>query len=185
MTVKAMETNSNHSSFEALYLVGVRLHPDVVGSQLYTILLMDEDARGGKDRPLTDGEGYILWFPEPGFAARAVALGDAGFRKHAIIPEEVAATYDFASFFWAVSQGPGEPSGDLVHALNLLLDLVDATGFPMSPGYRRDLYALADHLTFSGNVETFIAGGADTRARLMDAITWCIGAVTIKSTIVA
>jgi hypothetical protein len=178
-----MKANGEDSSLEALYLIGASLHPDAAGPRLYTLLLMHEDARGGKDRPLTDADGYILWFREPGFAARAVALGDAGFRKHGAAPADVAATYDFASLFWTVSQGT-ESSGETVEALNLLLDLVDATGFPFPAGYRRDLFALADHMTFSRDVEAFFTGDVDARARLMDAITWCVGAVTIKSTIV-
>jgi hypothetical protein len=177
-----MKANGEESSLEAIYLVGVSLHPDAAGSRLYTLLLMHEDARGGRDRPLTDAHGYILWFPEPGSAARAVALGDAGFRKHGAAPADVAATYDFASLFWTVSEGSAS-SGGTVDALNLLLDLVDATSFPFPVAYRRDLFALADHLTFSTDIEAFFAGDADARTRLMDAITWCVGAVTIKSTI--
>jgi hypothetical protein len=178
-----MRSNAEDPSIEAVYLIAVRLHPDAAGSQLYTVLLMYEDARDGKDRPLTDTDGYILWFREPDLAAHAIALGDEGFRKHAI-PAEVAATYDFAAMAWAISQGVGNVSGEVVEALNLLLDLVEATGFPMPAAYRRDLHALADHLTFSTDVAAFVTQGEDLRVRLMDAITWCVGAVTIKSTIV-
>lgn len=179
-----MEATSDNSSFEALYLIRVRLHPDPAGSRLYTMLLMNEDARDGKDRPLTDAEGSILWFTEPAAASDAIALADPGFRKHGAVPAEIEATYDFPALFWAVAQGPAEPSGRLVDALNLLLDLVDATGFPLPKAYRRDLHALADDLTFTGDVEAVVAGAADVRARLMEAITWCVGAVTIKSAIV-
>jgi hypothetical protein len=178
------KAEGEHSSFEGLYLVGVRLHPDAAGSQLYTIMLMNEDARGGKDRPLTDAHGYILWFRKPDLAAHAVTLGDEGFRKHATVPAEIAATYDFASMAWAISQGVGEVSGEIVETLNLLLDLVEAVGFPMPAAYRRDLHALADHLTFSTDLGAFVTGREDLRVPLMDAITWCVGAVTIKSTIV-
>ena len=54
----------------------------------------------------------------------------------------------------------------------------------MPAAYRRDLHALADHLTFSRDLEAFLAGGDDMRVRLMNAITWSVGAVTIKSRIV-
>jgi hypothetical protein len=178
-----MEASGENPSFEGLYLIGVRLHPDPAGVQLYTLLLMCEDARGGKDRPLADAEDYILWFVEPDLASHAMTLGDAGFRKHPV-PAEVEATYDFPRLFWAVAEGPAAPSGHLAEALNLLLDLVDATGFTLPAAYRKDLHALADHLTFTGDVESFVEGAADVRARLMEAITWCVGAVTIKSTLV-
>lgn len=176
-----MNEMEDEPSDEALYLVGVQLHPDTDGPQLYTVLLMNEDARAGKDRPLTDTDGYILLFADWGRASDAVALGEAAFRKHAV-PVEVAATYDLASAVWAVTEGShGGGTGD---AVNLLLDLVEATGFPMPPEYRRDLFAFADHLTFSMDVDGFFAAGEYSRTRLMHAVTWCVGAVTIKSRIV-
>jgi hypothetical protein len=183
MTDAAMEAEGENSSLEGLYVIGANLHPDAAGPQLYTVLLMHEDARNGRDRPLTDADGYIVWFPQPAFASRALALGDAAFRKHQMLPE-VDATFDFAAVFWTIAQGQGEISSEILDALNLLLDLVEATAFPLPAGYRRDLFALADHLTFSADLDDFLAEGADVRVRLMDAITWCIGAVTIKSRIV-
>jgi hypothetical protein len=168
-------------SDEALYLVGVRLHPDTDGPQLCTVLLMNEDARGGKDRPLTDADGYILLFADPARASHAIALGDAAFRKHAV-PAEIAAACDLAAAVWAVAEG--SDSGETGDAVNLLLDLVEATGFPIPGEYRRDLFAITDHLAFSTDIHGFFAAGEYSRTELMHAITWCIGAVTIKSRLV-
>lgn len=183
MNTEPMTDDDVSVSDEALYLIGVRLHPEAGGAQLYTVLLMNEDTRDGKDRPLTDADGYVILFQEPGIAPDAVAQGDAGFRKHPAVPTEVSATFDFATAFWALSQGTDPVSGEVVDSVNLLLDLVEATGLPMPSQYRRDLHALADHLTFSADLAEFVSAGGEVRARLMDAITWCVGAVAIKSKI--
>ena len=167
-------------SDEAVYLLEVGLQPSEYGPPVYTLLLMEEDARNGKDRPLTDEDGYIVWFSEPGDAERALALGDEGFRRYAPPPTEVAASYDFARMFWMVNDEPRETGNSTIEALNLLLDLVEATAFTFPPEYRRTLFALADHLTFSLNIGEHLTDTA-ARDRAMDAITWCIGAVAIKS----
>jgi hypothetical protein len=176
-----MTSDDRPASDEALYLIGLRLHPDAGGAQLYTVLLMNEDARDGRDRPLTDADGYVLLFPDPGLAPSVAARGDAGFRKHSAVPTDVSHTFDLAMALWAIAHDTRPVSGEVLDSVNLLLDLVEATGFPMPPQYRRDLHALADHLTFSADIAEFVGAGEEVRIRLMDAITWCVGAVAIKS----
>jgi hypothetical protein len=167
-------------SFEAVELVEVALHPGEIGRPLYTLVLMNEDAREGRDRPLTDEEGYIVWFADPRDAGRALALGDEGIRGHAPPPTEVAASYDFATMFWMLIHETVD-DGYTIDTLNLLLDLVEATEFPYPPEYQRRLFSLADHLTFSRNLGEFLDAGEGMRAPVMDAVTWAIGAVAIKS----
>jgi hypothetical protein len=167
-------------SFEAVELVEVALHPGEIARPLYTLMLVNEDARGGKDRPLTEDQGYIVWFADPRDAGRALALGDEGLRGHAPPPTEVAGSYDFATMFWMLIHEVVD-DGYTIDALNLLLDLVEATEFPYPPEYQRRLFSLADHLTFSRELGGFLDAGDGMRAAVMDAVTWAVGAVAIKS----
>ncbi len=179
-----MSHDTNHASkasSETICLLEVGLHPREYGPPLYTIMLMEEKARRGKDRPLTDEDGYIVWFPDPRDAERALALGDATFRGHAPPPTEIEYPYDFARMFWMLDNESTATSGETVENLNLLLDLVEATEFPFPEEYRSTLFALADHLTFSHEYGDFMGTGRERREQVMHAVTWCIGAVAIKS----
>lgn len=171
----------SNQSFEAVYLVGVRIDPLGRGDVLYTLLLMDEDSRGGKDRPLTDSEGYVVWFTHTRDAETALLLGDEGFRQHSPAPDDVAFVYEYPRLFWTVTTCDADEGSVILNGVNFLLDLVEATAFPIPNAYQTTLFRLADHLTFSNDLGALVRERAEARREVMDALTWCVGAVTIKS----
>lgn len=177
----SLQSEGAASSFEAVYLIAIRLYAEGPNNLLYTLLLMDEDCRGGKDRPLTDSDGYTIWFTNPGYAEHALGCGDEGFRRHTPAPTNVAAVYDYPQLFWSVTTSDVDTGAAVLNGVSLLLDLVESTAFPFPAAYRKTLFELADHLTFSNDLGGFVNSRVDQRREIMDAITWCVGAVTIKS----
>ena len=171
-------------SFEQVYLIGIRMWAEEESRVLYTLLLMDEDG-GGKDRPLTDSEGYIVWFADPALAGDAFSYGDDAFRRHEKTFDEGPFVYDYARLFWRITMCDEDEGAVILDGVNLLLDLVKATGFPLPEMYRVRLWHLADGLTFSKDLAGLLREGVATRDDLMEALSWCVGAVTIKSRLVS
>jgi hypothetical protein len=177
----SQEHENSEPSLEAVYLVAVRMHEEGGGVLIYTLLLMDEDRRGGMDRPLTDPDGYIVWFKDPDEAARAMLVGDEAFARHFPAPSEVALVYDLQQIAWNVTEGVLDDGAVVLNGVNLILDLVEATGFPLPPAYQKTLFELADSLTFSSDLSILDDLRPSARGDAMDALCWCVGAVAIKS----
>jgi len=163
-----------------LYLVGVRLNATRPGPELYTLLLLHEGSIPGDDRPLTR-DGAILWFSKPELAARALLLGDEPFREAQPFLDEVAIVYDIAHAISLIAHADQDDGAVIVNCLNILLDAVSATGFPLLSAHRTVLSALADHTTFSKEIGEFLNDPSHDRAAVLDAITWAVGAITSNS----
>jgi len=72
----------------------------------------------------------------------------------------------------------------LLNGLNTLLELVDATKLEFPKQYKKSLYALADHVTFSDDVATFFSSSVFSRKQVLDAVLWSIGVVCTRTLIV-
>ena len=71
----------------------------------------------------------------------------------------------------------------LVDFLNILLDLTAATGARLPSSYRRVLFGLANHMTFSTDVASYWADSGVSAERAVNAIYWCFGAIITHSVI--
>jgi len=69
--------------------------------------------------------------------------------------------------------------------VNALLTLVAATGLKMVDSRRRALHDIANYCTTSKDLTKYLEEVGDHSSReLIDAVLWCVGAVTVKSRIV-
>lgn len=91
---------SDVDDIEALYLVGVRVALPPNELDLYALVLYYEADRDHKNRPLTLN-GKIVFFRDVAHATLVLALGDAGFRKHAKAPLEPSTLYEPLGAVWA------------------------------------------------------------------------------------
>jgi hypothetical protein len=70
-------------------------------------------------------------------------------------------------------------------AVNMLLDLVKASGIKMIESRRRALYTIADYCTTNKDITKYLEEEGDHSSReLIDAVLWCVGAVVMKARIV-
>ena len=66
--------------------------------------------------------------------------------------------------------------------MNALLTLVAATGLKMVDSRRRALHDIANYCTTSKDLTKYLEEVGDHSSReLIDAVLWCVGAVTVKS----
>jgi hypothetical protein len=159
-------------------LLAVALDPDRTIPELYGLIY-----EGETDVPLMV-DGRIVFFTDP-------------VRAHDLIREYgatlVADHIDVAKpFFWCdvaqalhfLSAGGFDGGAAVLNAVNVLLDLVKATGIKMIDGRRKALYAIANYCTFNKDLTKYLEEEGDHSSReLVDAVLWCVGAIVVKSRI--
>lgn len=163
-----------HQPHEELILVGFRLDPHHDGPEFYTLLAVG----GDNERPLL-AEGRIVFFARPEQAEKALAL-DASLRPLGPPPQQVETFCDVAEALFRVNSQPADPDGVVLECLLMFDDLVRATRLHMPDRYQGLLTELAARLTEGADLKAVFRAGA-LREHVEDALLWCIGAITVKS----
>jgi hypothetical protein len=158
-----------------LYLIGIRLDPDISTPQLYT-LYIDDDA------PISR-EGRPIVFTRPEKASAAFRAAGCNVERFQPVPDAVHAVFDFAEALYVLNC-KDIVDATLIHCVNLLLDFVDLCPDEMPPQYRKALHDLADHLTFSEHLSAFLEESGHSRQLLTDAMYWCLGALVYRTHVV-
>jgi hypothetical protein len=160
-------------------LLAIGLDPDKDTPDLYGLIY-----EGETDVPLMV-RGRIVFFTDP-------------TRAHELIHQYgaplVADKIDVAKpFFWCdvtqalyfLSAGGTDTEASVLRAVNVLLDLVKASGAAMDDRRRRALYAIADYCTMSKDITKYLEEDGDySSSELIDAVLWCVGAVVVKARVV-
>jgi hypothetical protein len=159
-------------------LLAIGLDPDHAKPELYGLIY-----EGETDVPLM-ADGRILFFTDP---TKARAL----LQQYATTL--VADHIDVAKpFFWCdvaqalhfLSAGGVDTNASLLDAVNVLLDLVKASGATMEDRRRRALHSIADYCTTSKDLTKYLEEEGDYSSNeLVDAVLWCVGAVVMKARI--
>jgi len=84
-----------------------------------------------------------------------------------------------------LSAGGIDTQASVVDAINVLLDLVKASGAEIEERRRRALYAIADYCTMSKDLTKYFEEEGDYSSdELVDVVLWCVGAVVVMARIV-
>ena len=93
---------------------------------------------------------------------------------------------DVAQALYLLSAGGSDAEAALLNAVNVLLDLVAATGISMDARRRDALGDIADFCTTRSDVTRYLEEeGSCSGRELVDAVLWCVGAIVVKSVIVS
>ncbi len=162
---------------EELILIGFRVDARHDGPQFYTLL-----AVGGDDeRPITS-EGRLVFFVHPKLAAKTLAL-DPSMTRLGPPPETIETFCDVAEALYRINSQQSDPEGVILDCLLVFDDLVRATKLHMPDRYQGILTELAARLT-EGNSLRNIFTNQSLREHVEDALLWCVGAVTVKASMV-
>jgi hypothetical protein len=158
-------------------LLAIGLDPDRRDPQLYGLIF-----EGETDVPLMI-DGRIALFADPKRAATLVQQYGAPADK--IDVERPFFWCDVAQALYLLSAGGVDHGTAVLDAVNTLLTLVAATGLKMVDSRRRALHDIANYCTTSKDLTKYLEEVGDHSSReLIDAVLWCVGAVTVKSRIV-
>jgi hypothetical protein len=159
-------------------LLAVALDPDRSTPELYGAICEAEN-----DVPLMVN-GRIVFFTDP---ARAPELIQKHGGPWATDPMDVAKPSfwcDVAQTLHFLSAGGIDTTASVVDAVNVLLDLVRATGTEIDDRRRKALYAIADYCTTNTDLTRYFEEVGDYSSdELVDAVLWCIGAVVAMARI--
>jgi hypothetical protein len=160
-------------------LLAVALDPDRTTPELYGLIY-----EGDTDVPLMV-DGRIVFFNDPARAHDLIRVYGAALVADHIDVAKPSLWCDVAQALHHLSAGGFDDGADVVQAVNVLLDLVKATGAKMVDRRKQALYAIADYCTFSKDLTKYLEEEGDYSSReLVDAVLWCVGAVVVKSRIV-
>jgi hypothetical protein len=134
------------------------------------------------DRPIV-ADRSIVFFADPRQASQAVKRDDEPEVRGLAAPHDVAVVYDLPLALYRLANEDIDPDAVILNCLNVLFDLVRATGIPPVAAVKDELYPLADHLTFDREYGSYLDAEPGRRGRVIDAILWCIGAVVSHSTV--
>ena len=159
-------------------LVDVFINPDAEGAELYYLLLDT-----GKGSPLTK-DGRIIFFVDKNKAASVLKKYGSAIKYDEIDIDEPSYSCNIANMLYLLTNEDYDENVSILCTINTLLDLVYGTAISIPGDKKKILYDLADHFTFSKSISEYYAKVELEPDEVINAILWCIGAVTVMSTIV-
>ena len=166
---------ANQNTEKLLWLFGFRIDSDTEIPNLYTLIVYGE-----QEPPLVAG-GQLVFFTSPELAINALQLCNIDVSQLRNPPTQIASICDIAETLYLLDAEDIDESGTMLNCLNALLNLVETTLTPMPTEYEQVLYALADNLNIEEEFASFLAEEDIQRSEIVNAILWCVGAITAKS----
>jgi len=172
-------TDTPTASIEPCWrLLAIGLDPDKTAPDLYGAI-----HEGENDAPLM-ADGRIVFFTDPGRAPELIRTYGGSWIHDTMEVTKPTLWCDVAQALHHLSAGGIDTSASVVDAVNVLLDLVKASGTKMVDSRRRALHAIADYCTTSKDLTKYLEEVGDHSSReLVDAVLWCVGAVVVKARI--
>ena len=166
---------ANPNTEKLLWLFGFRIDPSTEIPNLYTLIVYGE-----QEPPLVAG-GQLVFFTRPELAINALQLCNIDVSELGKPPTQIDAICDIAETLYLLDAEDFDESATILNCLNALFDLVKATLIPMPTEYKRILYDFADHLNIEEEFASFLDAEDIQRSEIVNAILWCVGAITAKS----
>ena len=160
---------------DELVLVGFRIDAAQSGPHFYTLFAIG----GANERPLVSA-GRIIFFTRPEFAGQALTLDEsmAGLGE---APQELEMVCDVAGVLYLVNSQDSDADGVVLECLHTFDDLVRATRLNMPEVYQKVLGDLAANMEATADLRNFFT--THSRETVEDALLWCVGAVTVRATV--
>jgi hypothetical protein len=160
-------------------LLAIGLDPERTAPELYGLIYEAET-----DVPLMI-DGRIALFTDPTRAPALIRQYGASFVADKIDVEEPFFWCDVAQALHFLSAGGIDADASVLRAVNVLLDLVKASGIEMEDRRRKALFSIADYCTMDKDLTKYLEEEGDySSMELVDAVLWCVGAVTVMTRIV-
>jgi hypothetical protein len=159
-----------------LYLIGFRLDPTAEGPQFYTLV----GNEGESERPIMRG-GRVLFFHRVADSQRALMASDNGFSDVRPVPTELELLCDISSALYVANAEQIDAEGVLFEMIAVFDDLLRAVKMNVPPEYMVVLGAVAERLAGNPEFASLLEARKLSREKLEDALMWCVGAVSVKS----
>jgi len=160
-------------------LLAIGLDPDRTEPELYGLIFEAE-----QDVPLMT-DGRIILFRDATRARTLIEQYGSHLVADKIDVEKPFFWCDVARALHFLSEGGMDTHASVLRAVNVLLDLVKASGIEMEDRRRRALFSIADYCTMDKDLTKYLEEEGDySSMELVDAVLWCVGVVTVMTRIV-
>lgn len=160
-------------------LLAISLDPDKSDPELYGLIL-----EGVDDQPLLLNE-RILLFRDASRAEEILRTHGAHLEANRVDVAKPFFWCDVAQTLYLLQAGGIDNDACVLGAVNVLLDLVKFTGLQVALETKAALHSIANYCTMNKDISKYIEEEGDYPSEtLTDAILWCVGAVTVKSTVI-
>jgi hypothetical protein len=159
-----------------LYLIGFHMDPSAEGPQFYALIGAD----GENQHPITRGDRVLL-FRKPADALKALSASDNGFREVRPVPTELELLCDISGALYVANAEAEDADGVLFELIGVFDDLLRAVKLNVPSEYTAVLRAMAERLGETPEFASLLEESGLARETLEDALMWCVGAVTVKS----
>jgi hypothetical protein len=159
-------------------LLAISLDPDQPDPVLYGLVL-----EGEVDRPLMLA-GRVVLFRDACNAATLLEQHGSGMKADRVEISKPFFWCDIAQTLHLLQAGGIDDDACVLGAVNVLLDLVRATGLKMPAAAKAALHSIADYCTMNKDLTKYLEEEGDYSSEaLTEAVLWCVGAITVKSTV--
>lgn len=160
-------------------LLAIGLDPDRSTPDLYGVIYEAE-----RDVPLM-ANGRILFFKDPVRAPALIQQYGGARAGDPMNVEQPTFWCDVAQALHFLSAGGIDTQASVVDAVNVLLDLVRASGAEIDESRRLVLYSIADYCTTSKDLTKYLEEEGDYSSdELVNTVLWCVGAVVAMARVV-
>ena len=163
---------------EGLSLVGFRINSTGNNPDIFTIIVYN-----GKDSPVLI-DNQIAFISKIEHVSGMYDLLDDRVKALGPPPIEVDLVCDIPETLHHIKHKDKDEAAIILNCLNTFFDLLNAVEVNLPDEYQSVLYDFADHLTFNREFTDFIAEQNIARNLLVDAVTWCVGAITVKAKLI-
>jgi hypothetical protein len=167
--------NTTTADNEVLYLIGFRLNCQSLNPEIYTLLIYGQD-----DRPIKL-DNQIIFFQSPEQVYQVLNLCDDDIQKLDKSIEHVELVIDVAKMLHLINYENYDDTNTILDCLNILLDFIKSAKGNIPEQYRIAITTFADYLTFDQDIERFFLENSINRSSIVDAILWCVGAISVNS----
>jgi hypothetical protein len=167
--------SNNKDLIDGIAIIGFRIFSDNI--DLYTLITY---GRTDQDFALTF-DNRIIFFDSIKLASKAYNLFDDSIKQVASIPNNVELVCDITSAVNLIKYKTVDNSATILNCLNTFFDLLLAVNTEIPKKYKKILYDFADYLTCDTDLHIFFGKSKNKRNKILEAFTWCIGAIILSS----
>ena len=172
-----MKEAVEQSKIDGISLIGFRINPDDKAPEFYTLFTYGE-----VDTALMVNKD-LAFFATLEQKQQAFELFSEEIRQNFSVPDEVDLIADIATTLYLIGNETFDDSAVILNCLNTTFDLLQSANIQLSDERKHLLWKFADHLTFEKEFGQYLSSNSISRESIIDALTWCIGAIATRSKI--
>lgn len=161
------------------WIIGFTNIHDKAKPILYTIIF-----EGYNYYPIMTKDGFIIFYKNYYDTLKEYNKhGKIDVSVNRVRSQKDVIKYNVAKALYLIEKYNYDKNVEILDIINIFDDLLIAINMEVPSIYKKELYAFADHLTFSKSYGAYFKKKGTNRELIINAIYWCVGAMACRSVI--